>query len=207
MTKENLIDLLTTQLAASDITGPMMRKLHQRDIEQLVSMAYNNILFEAYNAFKKTKDTSNFDQYIKTYKDVDVTFDASRDEYYSIIPVTLAQLPNNNAIRVISPKRGQRQAFVYQDNTAVAIFGNLEVDSIMTQTTFYVEGQNVYYEDLGVGQTQVMMKLIPVFTELSDEDEVYIPAGKDQVVFEFVVKALMGRGNEQMANNNTSKPV
>ena len=68
---------------------------------------------------------------------------------------------------------------------------------------FYVEGDKVYYsKHLSNDYTNVLMKVIPDFDSLDDDDEVNVPTSYGKVIFDIVVQSLQGKPFEKVSNDN-----
>lgn len=212
MTKEQFVKLIQTQLSNGNVTAALMGKYHPAEIEKFIELAYNDVVGKAYSQSQRYSDFSQLDNHIKAYKKVPVLWDQDLCEYYSILPAPIIQIPDNQAIRLISPMLDQSYAFVYEDNSSTAVFNELEVSVLDSSSSYQVEGSQIRYksgmsEDMA--KAGMLMKLVVQFDSLEDEDEVYMPAGQSTLVTQIVVEYLTQRksGPEQTKNDNTSQLV
>ncbi len=210
MNKEQLVKIIQTQLANGNVTSALLGKYHPAEIEKFIEMAYNDVVGKAYSQSQRYSDFSQLDNHIKAFKNVPVAYDKDLCEYYSILPAPIIQIPDNQAIRLISPMRDQGYAFVYEDNSATAVFNELEVNALDSSVAYQVEASQIRYKS---GMTDdmaaagVLMKLVVQFDALDDEDEVYMPSGQSTLITQIVVEYLSQRkaGPEQTNNDSTSK--
>jgi hypothetical protein len=149
-----------------------------------------------------------FDAYTKTYKNVEVLTDEDRNEKYSILPCSVVVLPDNRGVRMISPMHDQKNSFVYRSNNSLNIYGNLDVDAVSKRTRFYVESNNIFYDaHLSDDITQLLMKLIPEFDSLDDDEEVGIPSAYGKLIFDLVIQSMLGKPLEKMSNDNNANVI
>lgn len=187
----------------------MESRFHPLVIEKLFEVIYNGMVYQANANAIMYRDWGQLDQYCKPYKNVAVSKDEDRNEYYSILPAPIMQLPENRGIRLISPMKDQKNKFLYIDNASGDIWGDADVFQVINEVTFYPENDRVYYGNFAEDyQTQgVLMKLIVPLSEFGTEDEIGIPAQRSMEIFAMITEMLSKRNPEDQVNDNVSKQV
>lgn len=178
MTKEEAVELVQDHLVGGDVTPDGIGKYHPAVIEKIVEIIYEDLMEMAYRQAKKYSDFSQLDSFSTVYPEVDVKYDGVRKKYYSDLPVPIVQLPDNTQIRLISPAEDESQAYVYRESSGGSfVMSGLEVDYVMEEPIYIQEKDRVYYINMTkrAKPDSLLMKLIPKFSVLEDEDEFYIP--------------------------------
>ena len=208
MTKEQLIDLIIDRLAGGDCPQELKGKYHPEIVSKHIGIAMNYLMQNIVYKEAERYGMSVFDSYTKTYKNVEVLFDEDRNEKYSILPCSVIVLPDNRGVRMISAMHDQKNSFVYRSNNSLNIYGQLDVDLISKRARFYIESKSVFYDrHLSADITQVLMKLIPEFDSLDDDDEVGIPTAYGKLIFDLVIQSMLGKPLEKMSNDNNSNVI
>lgn len=205
-TKENWVDALIDFFANGDCPQEMKGKYHPEIIAFHLGVALDYLITKVlYPEASKTNNWGMLDVYVKTYLNVPILDDTDRDERYSDLPIQPVNLPSNRGVRFISTNKDQSYRFIYRDNNTENIFGGLDVDEVITTPRYYVEGKKVFYSHhLPYDLKFVLMKLIPPFDALDDDDDVNIPQGYGKLVFDLVAQSLSGRKLEKVSNDNNS---
>jgi hypothetical protein len=206
MTKRQLIDLLKHRLAGGDCPQEIKGKYHPRIIEKHIEIVQNYLMKTvAYREAEKENDWGLLDSYTKTFVPVDVEWNDTRKEFYSKLPVAVVDLPRNRGIRFISDQENQAVQYLYRDNNSVDIFSNLDIDRVSTKPRWYREKDLIYFSrQLMPTTTAVLMKVIPTFSSLDDNDEAPVPSAYAKSIFDLVFQSMMGMPPEKMSNDNNS---
>ena len=208
MTKEQLTDLIIDRLAGGDCPQELKGKYHPEIVSKHIGIAMNYLMQNIVYKEAERYGMGILDAYTKTYKNVEVLFDDDRNEKYSILPCSVIMLPDNRGVRMISAMHDQKNNFIYRNNNDVSIYGQLDVDAISPRARFYVESKNVFYDThLSSDITLVLMKLIPEFDSLDDNDEVGIPTAYGKLIFDLVIQSMLGKPLEKMSNDNNSNVI
>ena len=208
MTKEQLIDLIIDRLAGGDCPQELKGKYHPEIVSKHIGIAMNYLMQNIVLKEAERSGMSVFDAYTKTFKNVDVLTDDDRNEKYSLLPCSVVVLPENRGVRMISPMHDQKTNFVYRSNNSVSIYGHLDVNFVSDRTRFYVEGSKVFYDEhLSDDIIKVLMKLIPEFDSLDDDDEVGIPSAYGKLIFDLVIQSMLGKPPEKMSNDNNANVI
>lgn len=205
MTRDQFVELIRRNLQGSDAPAAIRGKYSEREIQLYAAMAYDDMVGIIGNEANKTKDYSLLDNFGKSYKRTIAT-DTERDEKYIDLDIQVVPLGDNMGIRQVSPYKGQQNAFQYRDNNAQAVFSKLLVDVVCSTPTYYVELPRIYFDDkIDKDLTTVMVKLIPPFSQLKGDDDVFVPGGQNGRVFQTVLELIQNKERHpQMYNNSGS---
>lgn len=206
MTKKEMIDLVIDYLSGGSTPQELKGKFHPKVIEKYIDLGFSSYIRNFFFENKKFTDFSEFDQYTKTYPQVQVYYDKFRDRLYSELPSPLIQLPDNVSIRLIAPPEAEHLAFSYIKNTSLFIHNYLDSFYIDNTPSYFVEGQKVFYDKLSKDVKFVLMKLIVPLSSYDEDEEVNMPMGQEGTVLEHIIKFLLGKWNipEKGTNNNNS---
>lgn len=155
------------------------------------------------------KNESDLDFFTKSYYDIDIDYDLNTNEYTSLLPISVIQLPNNNGIVLIKGK-GSNRKFFKSSNTSIDIHTDSDVAKYYDRILYVTEGNNkVRYVSFDYGShniRKVNMKLIPDFMEYGFDDEVSLPSGRITDFVNLVAKSLFQQ-KKQLDGNNDSNPL
>jgi hypothetical protein len=174
------------------------KDLHEEDVRAAISSAFNQILSDL-----TMKGFVNLSLYERLYKGsdghgVDVSLDSDTGKYYSILPVGICALADvKSGVRSVSPLTADVD-YVPVQREQITILNNL-LGSEVDTTIGYTVGRNStgkvtidYYGMTSANNpSKVKMYLILSFESYDDNDEVNIPAGQDERLFEAVIKTLV----------------
>lgn len=205
MKKKQLVELGQESLAGGDVPAELRGKYHQAVVEKFLEMAWEDIL---QNLFLTVGlDRMLFDSFAKPFKCF-VLNDTDRGERYINLPIQLIPLtPKQAAIRSISMYRGQNVAFAPIQNTSLPMWGEMEAMRIDDTVAYYLEGQKIFFP--GPNQPpidgELMLKLICPFSAFEDDDQVSVPGGKNEMLFDAMYQFMNRRGNRAVeVNDNNS---
>lgn len=202
--KAKLTELAQESLAGGEANASIRDKYHLAVIEQYLDLAYADIMQEEFN--NAGNDFTVFDNFAKPYK-CTVLYDEGRDEKYFVMPVTLIPLkPKQAGLRSISMFRGQQVAFAPIGNASVPMWNELEAMRVDSTIAYYIEDNKVFFPMNAPNKdAQLMVKVITPYAELDDNDNVYVPGGKNEMLFQRMYQFMNLRGNrEDEYNDNNS---
>lgn len=220
-TKREIIEKIGFLIAGGDNTADLRDRYHPNVIEAVVMESMDAMLQNAFRQSSSKKGTGNYallDNYTKTYPnptiiEVPVLLNTDRNEHYSVLPVKVIVLDDNAGIRMICNLRDQSNAYFKMSATENSVYAHLSAGKIKSESRYYPERDTVFYEFTNPNAIpeKVMMKLVPSFVELSDEDvidETHI-IGKDgfMSLTDRVVGILRGMPPTKTTNDNTTKNV
>jgi uncharacterized protein YuzE len=205
MTRDQFVELIRKNLQGSDAPAAVRGKYSERQIQLYAAMAYDDMISILGEEANKSKDYSILDTFGKTYKR-NVKYDTERDEKYVELELKVVQLRDNMGIRLVSPYKNQSTSFDYRDNTSQSVFRTLLVDVVDNTPTYYVEASRLYFDyKIPKDLETLMIKIIPLFSELKSDDEILIPGGQNGQVFQRVLELVQNKERHpQMYNNSGS---
>lgn len=213
MTKNQLIDLVRDNLA-SDTPRELKAIYHPKIVEKYLEMAFDSLYSTGDTQREQLASEyglSNwiYDSMTKVYS-LPVNYDSTRDKYYSDIPVGIMSVNNNSGVRMVYPIKSELSAFLPRRQADNFLLGDLEVNSIGGFVYYILEGQKLWYS----GDTQlvcrlhkepqnVLAKLAVKFSVLEPTDEITIPDGKNDDIFQSVWNFMRLKKPEDLTNDTT----
>ncbi len=212
MKKENLVNLVSDFLASGQ-PDDMIGQYHPAIIKKYLELAFNQIVYQVWLNCKKFSDYSQLDAWTYTYElEIwDVVIAGSWVSGHIKLPYPPMQLPDNMGIREVAVKGDDNIVFAYLDNTAAAIFNELEVSSIDATPTFRLEMNNTlvlpeshilrlakiplstYNLYSGFDPFTLNVKLIVPLDRIGDYDDIAIPAGQEDALVKQTVEFLRNK--------------
>lgn len=189
MTKRELIDLTIVNLGKRG-------DHHPRQIELNMAGAYIQILFAAYS-----KVPSFLDRISKTY-----LCDVSRDEdsgiYYTDLPVEPIRFTDigEGIRRVWKVKQksdgglaeGDEILFIPISPNDTQIISSLQAGVITSEIGYYQRDTRLYFYKMKSEIEQVNVDVVRRFEDISDDEQVLLPAGGDQMFAGVVLEIMKG---------------
>jgi hypothetical protein len=210
MNKAELIELVKENLSGGDAPAEIRGKYHPKIIEKYLEMAYDDLVATIYQESEPSGNFAALDTFGKAYK-VILKKDEDRGELYVELDISVVPLPNNKGITLVCPYRDQTSAFDYVDNNSSHVFRKLHNQVMRPVGTYYAELPRIYIANVDptlIGK-DIMVKAIPPFNGLKSTDDVFVPAGKNTMLFNLVYE-LMVRKNQTPKDdydNNNSKQI
>ena len=188
MTKEQLIEQVSEYIIKLDKNAD----LHPEIVAKHITAAIRQIL---YSTFRKVP--TELDLMSKKF-----TLNIVNNE--STLPCSIYQLPDMAAIRRVSLTEDdldvEQHLFTPREVSMAAVYGLLDVAKVDTSSKYYVSEKSIKWSRLPDGISAVDVWLIPTFDTMEDEDEVYIPSGKDIDFFDVLRTILSGTAKENLLN-------
>jgi hypothetical protein len=188
LTKEQISVLIADLVGGGD--QPQNSKFHPSNIAKLVEVAYNTVIAIDYNQARNEGDHNINGDFYKTFEDVPVLFNKSRNEYYSEIPCNFISLRNDRGIGMISEMQNQANAFFPVSANSGAIWEGLEADSECLRPEFYVDGERVYYKRIPKSVEKVLMRIVSCIDNLEDDEKIPVPAQYEDELLNLVIAKL-----------------
>lgn len=207
LTKEELVYLVGERCAGGDAPASIRGRYHPAVISKYLDMVFDDMIYAGYLDGKKGGDYSQVDNYMKAFV-LPIQYDSSRQERYVELTVQPVPLPDNFAIRSVSPPKNQNAAFAPIDNVSGPVWEELEVNFVSGVAGYYREDARLYFDDkYPEGLEQVMVKQIVPFSSLADTDSVTIPGGNNEVIFNKVCDMMLQKPPAvNQANMVTKQP-
>jgi hypothetical protein len=209
MTKAQLVELVISNLSGGASSSDLMSKYHPLVIEKYMDLVYQNVVNQVAINSIIFRDWGQLDQYCKTVKNVACTKDTDRNEWYSDIPLKVVEVQKNRGIRLISPMKDQKNKFWYTENATEDVWGELEARSVEDFTSFYREGNRVYYSNFKDDYATVglLFKLTCPLSEFDEDDEIGVPGAKAYEFITLVRELVLKSPQEKNTEDNTSKQI
>src|SRR6056297_90169 len=203
--KKKLIELIKHRLEGESETKNL-GKLHPVVIEYNIGRTYNTLVTDAIR-----RNVDNADTFAVEYQSVAISQDASTEIYYSTLPANIIIIPKKAESGVVTIQSMTNRAiqFVPITNGQWKVMDGLEVDSIDDVVGYTFKNGRVEYYNMTstIALSAVRMELVLPFEEYDDDDDVPIQSGYDDLLFEQVVKKLIGLPDSDNLNNNNSLNV
>lgn len=188
MEKAKLIELIRRQSVQNGIgTFEDNKSISLRQIELACDNMYGDLLFLL------LKDSKSIDYFCKSYENVSVEYNRTSNEYYSDLPISVVQLPENKAVHLIRGV-GSNRKFYPVTNEDVDLHSDTDIPKYYDRTWFLLDGTSrVKYVNFDYRQSNirsVQMKLIPSFSTFSWNEDVPIPSGRVTEFVSIVAKTL-----------------
>lgn len=206
MRKITLIELAQDYLAGGDAPDDVKGRYHPEVIANLLALAYNSVVMATYLEAKAYSDYSVLDAWALNH-----TINITDDEVP--LPYPPVQLPNGMGIIQVACGNDLTNVFAYRETNANAVFNALDVGSVSTKPTFYLEvnsgtGNNSHVLKVAQvpdGVSSVKVKMIVPFDQVDDFETISIPAGKEEMLLQAVVTLLREKPAEDTINDNKAR--
>lgn len=182
MKKIEFIELVQHILTNGDMNPDLETKYHEGVVNLLASMAFSNAIYEVFRRQLDEKDL-----YTRRYQ-VTVLYDETTDEYYSELPALVMQLPMNSGIHKISPIT-ERWSFNQINQQSEDVFDLLEVGQLVQDPSFWFDSTRIHYQYYNWKNQQIQKAhawLVIPLEAYADEEQLVIPAGKEDLILQFV---------------------
>lgn len=191
MTKRQLIDLVRELLSGGDAPAEIRGKYHPKVVAKYLEMAFDDIIAVVALEGKQTGDYSLLDKFALPYIQP-ILYNTSREQKYCTLPVLVMPLPDNSAVRSISPPKDQSTQFAYIAISSQPVWAALDVDAIDPVAGFTIENDTIFFDDkFPYGLENVMLKLVASFGALEWDDKIEVPSGKNEMLFTKVFTLMM----------------
>lgn len=182
LTKKKVSELTISRLSGG--APSFSNKIDEREVWVVIDAVIASLVDADYRANIARGSYDINGAWIKTFEDVQVKESKSRKEFYIDLPAYLTSLPQDRAIRMITPMEDQSTQYTVINNNSIGVFANLEAGGM--ERTCYIEGAKVYFPRWSLGLTKVLVKMIPS-TDALDEDEMLpMPGTAESMLLEQV---------------------
>jgi len=200
MTKQELIELIEHNLSGGDTVVDLRGRYDPRIISYHIGMVFNQIFYDTFRL-----NPTGLDLYAQEYT-VDILCD--NGQYYSNLPNSLVQMPRDAGMRQIRSNVIIEESETFKPMTAqsISLMSRGDLGEFTDDTWYYIRGTKVYYAYADADITSVKMLMLVPFQNLDDEDEIYIPSGKEDEFFQLVIQKFRMQP-EDTRNDNVSKQI
>lgn len=198
MIKNKLIELVRANVFGGSATADRLYLADERRVELDIAAALNTLFFQIFK-----KEPSNLDRYAKPYLNIAVSYEASTQTYYSILPAKIIQYPTvGDGIWNINTMLGKDVQFVpIRINDTELLFEN-EFNSLDDVIGYTLSGNRVNYYNFDPIITAVKMDLVVDFTEWASTDDVPIPSGQDMEIINIIRQMYNLKPIDRLNNQN-----
>lgn len=225
MKKINLVEMVQDFLA-SDMPADMVSQYHPEIIKKYLENAFNQVVYQVWHNGKKFSDYSQLDAWTKTYRlqIYNHSLSSGLGSGNLRLPYPPVQLPNNMGIRQVAAYMNENVVFAYLENTAVAIFQELEVSSIDTTPRFRLEQNDTGggseshvlkldkipmsvmspFYDVPPSVAYINVKMIVPLEEIDDYEDVAMPAGQEDLLVRQTIEFLKNKPPQDTVNDQVA---
>lgn len=137
--------------------------------------------------------------FIYSFKNIPILRDSDLEQYYSQLPATYIDLPNEAAVQYVgimksgSDIQSQAEPMVRVFNGFSQLSRGLALENLQTRKAFYVEGSNVVYIGMTdeMAKNKILMKLAVSLDGIDEDTPVNIPPEIQQQIVDMVVKQYL----------------
>jgi len=196
MTKKQLVELVNRRF---------QNRWHPKYIELYLARVLDELMFQAFSSINYTY----YDQFVKVYWDVDVSYNEEHKEYYITLPEEIIQIPGiSGGVRSIEPNSGELDIlFVPVTINQAKVYKGLEAGQ-HNSTIFYTV-QNTKIEfiwDMRMGSIKKLkLRLCIPLNKYEDDDNINIPLGLEQTLIEKTVAAIQNKPLDDMINDSNER--
>lgn len=164
-----------------------------------VGQARDYLLRSLYWENKKLGEGDIDGAFIRDYDNQDVTFDTTKNMFYSDLPAQVVGLANDMGVYQILWQEDQTTSFLRIPNGTLSLTSGLQVSEFSGKIVYFKEGTKIYFPKLKRRDNpgKVLMKLIPSSASLTEDDYSYMPAELEMQVIQAVVN-MYGPANTIM---------
>lgn len=194
ISKINLIEYVQGFFVDTNTDPELSEKFNPDDIAICISRNWSEMVALKVLIAKANHSWQFLDTYTKTYTNIAMTLDASRRQYYSLLPAQVMDIPGGEGIRMVCPMiklLDKKMRTSSQDDTLIYVpayadekypmvyrsgtskWGNTDVQQVLTGTRYTPENDRVYFTFNTPENPEicdVMMKLVVPFSEYDDDD-------------------------------------
>jgi hypothetical protein len=208
-TKGELIDQLYIKVTGGQLSPDVNVK--RVDIAAYMAQAINNVIVSYIRATKREDEdnSSGIDvEFYKTYFPT-LLYDNRMDLYYLVLPSRLQQLPSGQGIASVAPTHSRvpftRVRTMYQPVGFSHVLGTYYWYEKIAGDT---DEERLYFENLGSPIPDILLRMIPSFEGMNDNEIVSVPAGLEINILDLANKWFSEQRRmpaDMLANNNDEK--
>jgi len=177
MTKSELVSSVRQLILRQNPTQDSLKIAHPAVIEAEIAKAYSTLL-KTFYANEINLMNADLDFYAKKFtetikKDIDGVS-------YVDLPAKTVELRNNAGLRYVKPKGGEFSFIRVRENELDTI-KKLDVYCCTKNVYYYIDGNRIVIDKTTKEHEimeQVYIKLLPIFSEFLDDDNIEFPQGE-----------------------------
>ena len=187
-TKYALAEQVRNRLNAGT-TGPN-GKFTMQEVILAVHQAFGSAVKSSYFMNKNDGVTEMSGTFVYSFKNQPVLFDNDLQLYYSVLPSSYIDLPNEAGITYVSSMQtgnvnsSQTEPMIRVFNNFPSLSRGLAVAGLQTRRGFYTEGVNIYYIGMTESQAElnVLMKLAVSLEGIGEDTPINIPPEMQETI-------------------------
>jgi hypothetical protein len=136
-----------------------------------------------------------------------VLFDSTRGRNYVQLPYQILGMEDNKGLVQVSLPQEDEGSFIGVKNGMLSVYSGLEAGGAAGRTIYWISGSRIYFQNLTVGATDILVKAIPTIYDLLDDNEqVPMPMEFNRIVIDGVKQALNPQAQvvQDRTNDNRS---
>jgi hypothetical protein len=193
-------------LSGADPSSEQRRRYHPLMVEKYLDAAFSNLLGQP-DRREEGLGSWKLDALTKVYQTKAVC-DQTRKKSYFVLPAKIVPLMNLRHIRQISAIQDEGTDFVPRTNNMSQLFKEGDGEMAETHIAYWQEHDKVYFaRTLKCDMEDILVKLVVRFTEFADEEEIYLPADKEQLILDEVFATVKRKPFEDTLNDNSNMPT
>ena len=178
---------------------------HPKYIEFYLARVLNELLFSAFSV----NNYVYYDQFVKVYYDVDVTYNSEHKEYYITLPEEIVQVPGiSGGVRSIEPNSGELDImFVPVTINQAKVYKGLEAGQHNSTIFYTVQNSKIeFIWDMRMASIKKLkLRLCIPLNKYDDDDNINIPLGLEQTLIEKTVSAIQNKPPDDLVNDSNEK--
>jgi hypothetical protein len=192
--KSKLIESIRQLILKQQPTQDSLKAVHPAVIEAEISKAYNSIMKQFYDNdirlmdaeldfFAKKYPVTLIDESYTDYNMLGEAFIVYTGKKYMTLPARPVELKRNLGIRYVKPQYGNVN-FVRTSETELDTIRGLEIYCCSGNIFYYMDGNKIIFDfpiDDLKNVDRVFVKLLPLFEEFEDSDNIEVPGGEDSL--------------------------
>lgn len=194
MTKKQYIDFIRNNLRKIDETA----KYHSKQVEFAIEQVFNKIYYDT-----ATQSPNDLERYSELLTSVSASENASTGRWESTLTKDFVDLPlkASGVLEVRQPSTSQLQ-FVPMTTMQMEQAYGLEATLGDAIVGFSAQNGKVEFFNLDEDVSDLVIRIVPKFSEFASTDEVYPPYGKDYDVTRMVLEVLSTIPPVDLVNDN-----
>lgn len=194
VTKSILAEKILRKIYGGDY--PNSAPVKKQDVYLAIESARNSLIQKLLN--QSQDDISS--EFESVFESVPVLKNINRERFYSVLPAQLISLvikgnsSNGIGVRQISGMADEYDVFIPLNSNDSGVFYGLEAGGLGGKIGYWIEGNNVIYENLPYyfENKTVLIKMISSIYSLGEDDFVPIPAGEELNLEDLVFQRMTG---------------
>ena len=197
MTRIEIQDYIKLALSPIDKTS----RFHSEYIKMACDLVYAQKMSQINDDL-----VGDLDLFSKEYTSQTVTLDATKNLYYTTLPVEIISIPGiSSGVRKINTNQGLDQDFVCITEQMMYYMDGSVTQDVDTAIWYWLQGQKIWYNESmtsAIATAGVRIILLPRFHEFATSDPIHIPGASDLDFIGQVIQLLAPTAPVDLKANN-----